>query len=105
MSEQAPQSQQSEDSYLQQHPDAIVDPRKAEIMAHASKGQEQALVQARTAALDAARNMGIPGYMSMSGREAKDEAVYQSQLAEAARAEADRNAGIAADVYDRLHKL
>lgn len=53
MSEQAPapQPEQQPDSYLAEHPNAIVDPVKAEVMAYASKNQEEEVVRARQEAL------------------------------------------------------
>jgi len=102
MSEQAPQQPVE---YLQQHPDAVVDPAKAEIMAYASRGQEEAVVAARGLALEAASNIGNNSFRDSDNRGAHHAATHQAGLAEQARVEADKQAMQAGDIYDQVKGL
>lgn len=104
MSEQAPAPQQPID-YLQEHPEAVVDPVKAEIMAYASKGQEEAVVAARGLALEAASNIGNDRFRDNANRGAHHAATHQVGLAEQARVEADKQAMQAGEVYDHVKGL
>ncbi len=100
MSEQEPMSQQSVD-YLQEHPNAVVDPVKAELMAYASKNQEQkALVHERLASI-ATHNIDRKGFEDSYHISAEHEATRQAELAQGARTEADKQAAQAASSYDR----
>lgn len=104
MSEQAPQSNPQE--RRPEEPDTYVtDPAKAEVMAYASKGQEEQVVDHRNQALEAASNIGNDQWRSKGNYGATGEAERQAQAAEQARQEADKHAQGAADVYDRVHKL
>jgi len=107
MSEQEPISQQPEQpvDYLQEHPNAVVDPVKAEIMAYASKGQEEAVVAARGLALEAASNIGNGRFRDAENRVAGHAAAHQTGQAQAARREADNKAGQAAEIYDKVKGL
>lgn len=103
MSEQAPvalQQGQQPDSYIQDHPNAIEDPAKAEIMAHASKEQEEAVVKARAEALGHAALISGGGYNTAEydGRKAAERAVQ-------ARKEANTRANQAAAIYDSVKNL
>lgn len=104
MSEQAPMPQQPVD-YLQEHPNAVVDPVKAEIMAYASKGQEEAVVAARGLALEAASNIGDRNFRDSENRGAEYAATHQAEQAQAARTEADNQATQAAEIYDKVKGL
>ena len=107
MSEQAPVPQQPEQpvDYLQEHPNAVVDPVKAEIMAYASKGQEEAVVAARGLALEAASNIGNDRFRDDGNRGAHHAATHQVDKALEARKLADDQADKAADVYDQVKGL
>jgi len=107
MSEQAPMPQQPEQpvDYLQEHPNAVVDPVKAEIMAYASKAQEEAVVDARGLALEAASNIGNMRFRDAENRGPVRAATHQAEQAQAARTEADNNAGQAAEIYDKVKGL
>lgn len=104
MSEQAPVPQQPED-YLQAHPNAVVDPVKAEIMAYASHDQEEAVVAARGLALEAASNIGNSRFRDRDNRGAHSTATHQAGLAEQARVEADKQAMQAGEIYDQVKGL
>ena len=103
MSEEAPQQQTNE--YIEQHPGAIVDPVKAEIMASASKIKEEEVVEARTAALDAASNIGNRDYHLSDGYTALEKANFEVSKARNARRVADGQSQAAADIYDTVKKL
>lgn len=102
MSEQAPapQPEQQPDSYMQAHPNAIEDPVKAEIMAYASKNQEEQVVKARQEALGHAALISDGGYNTneYEGRKAVERA-------QAARKDADLKASQAANIYDSVKHL
>ena len=95
MYEELPPRQQPEQpvDYLQEHPNAIVDPVKAEIMAYASKDQEQIVVDRRDLALDAAIGGNAEG------------AKHHIQFAQEARKRADDRAAQAAEIYDKVKGL
>ncbi len=110
MSEQTPmpQSEKQPDNYLTEHPNAVVDPVKALIMAYGSKSQEERVVAHRKDALEAASHMGEGNdWQSKAnhGYGAIGAAVNSLQAAVLARQEADKHAQAAAAVYDRVHKL
>lgn len=104
MSESAPDPQQNVD-YLQEHPNTVQDPAKAEIMAYASKGQEEAVVKARGLALEAAKNIGNGNYRDNENRVAIHAATLQVGLAEQARIDANMQADQAAEIYDKVKDL
>lgn len=106
MDEQAPQTFQANPAeYLNQHPQAIADPAQAEIMAYASKAQEELVVDSRNAALDAASNIGNENFRSDTNRGAVGEANFQASAAEKARVAADQHATVAAEIYDKVKNL
>ncbi|MEI7521879.1 MAG: hypothetical protein WCJ86_00195 [Candidatus Saccharibacteria bacterium] len=107
MSEQEPISQQPEQpvDYLQEHPNAVVDPHKAEIMAYASKAAEEAVVHARGLALEAASNIGNTRFRDIENRGPVRASTQQAEQAQAARTEADNQAGQAAEIYDKVKGL
>lgn len=100
MSEQAPMPQQPVD-YLQEHPNAVVDPVKAELMAYASKGQEEKVVAHERLASIATTNIDRRGFEDSYPISAEHEATHQAELAQGARTEADKQAKQAASSYDR----
>ena len=102
MSEQVPQQPVD---YLQEHPNAIQDEAKAEIMAYASAGQEEMVVASRALALDAASNIGNDQFRDLHNRGAKHSAESYADDAEKARRNADIKALGAAAVYDRVKGL
>jgi hypothetical protein len=104
MSEQEPMPQQPVD-YLQKHPNAVVDPAKAEAMAYASKGQEEAVVAARGLALEAASNIGNDRFRDAENRGPGHAATHQAERAQAARTEADNQSAQAAEIYDKVKGL
>lgn len=101
MSEQAPQQPVE---YLQEHPNAVVDPLKAEIMAYAGKTQEEKVVLERGLALEAASRIG-DSYFRDNGKGASDSADDHAGLAENARDSADQQYIAAAGIYDRVKGL
>ena len=103
MSEEAPQQQTNE--YIEKHPDAIVDPKKAEIMAYASKSAEEHVTSFRSRALDAASNIGNRDYHLSDGYTALEKANFEVSKARNARRVADGQSQAAADIYDTVKKL
>jgi len=101
MREQAPQETAD---YLQLHPNAVVDPAKAMVMAHASHGQEEAFVVARGLALQAASNIGNREFRGSGNRDATNAARHHSHQAEKAREVADNQARLAGNIYDQVAK-
>ena len=101
MNELAPQPV----DYLQEHPDAIEDQAKAEIMAYASSGQEEVLVAERAKALHAASNIGNKDFRGQGGRGGADAASHHSESAKAARETANAQAMDAAAIYDQVKGL
>jgi len=99
MSEQAPMPQQPEQpvDYLQEHPNAVVDPVKAETMAYASKDSEEmfTVMTSLSKPLD-------PKYNSPE-RVAEDwqDTRHYAEWAREARAKADMEAAKAAKDYDK----
>lgn len=102
MSEQEPQEPVG---YLQEHRNAVVDPAKAEIMAYASRGQEEVVVAARGLALEAAINIGDKNFRDSENRSAGHAATHQAEQARAARTEADNQAAQAAEIYAEVKSL
>lgn len=107
MSEQALAPQQPEQpvDYLQEHPNAVIDPVKAEIMAYASRGQEEAVVAARGLALEAASNIGNDRFRDSQNRGAHHAATHQAEQSLQARKFADEQATKAAEIYDQVKGL
>lgn len=86
--------------YMQEHPQAIEDPYKAEIMAYASHEQEEAVVKARAEALGHAALIGDSRY-----HDAEYEGRQAVQRAGEARKIADEKANQAASIYDAVKHL
>lgn len=108
MSEQAPQPNPQE--VRPEEPDTYVtDPVKAEVMAYASKGQEERVVEHRAKALEAVSHLGEGDPTKWRSPDNNygpaDAAERAAQSAEQARLAADKHAQAASDVYDRVHKL
>jgi len=98
MSEQI--TQVSPQQRRQEEPDTYVtDPAKAEVMAYASKEQEEAFVEHSSEAEAAGHNMQMPGDSDARrfGREIR--------LANEAREKADNQASIAGDAYDKGYEV
>lgn len=82
----------------------IDDPAKAEVMAYASKAQEEEVVKANKAADEAAQHIGISdNWRSKQYLTAGSEQHMQQQRAERARQAADQLAQAAAKTYDKVH--
>ena len=83
----------------------IDDPAKAEVMAYASKAQEEEVVKANNAADEAARHIGISdNWRSKQYLTAGSEQHMQQQRAERARQAANQLAQAAGETYDKLHQ-
>jgi hypothetical protein len=102
MSESAPQQPVD---YLQEHPAAIEDQAKAEIMAYASHGQEEVLVAERAKAIDAASNIGNSNFRGEGNRGASHAASHHAEQAKNARENANVQAMGAAAIYDQVKGL
>jgi hypothetical protein len=102
MGETAPRQPEQPEDYLQQHPDAVADPAKAEVMARASNGQEGLVVEERGLALEAASHIG-EGNRGYGHPEAN--AHVHAEAAELQRAKADQVAQAAGEVYERVNKV
>lgn len=83
----------------------IDDPAKAEVMAYASKAQEEEVVKANKAADEAAQHIGISdNWRSKQYLTAGSEQHMQQQRAERARQAANQLAQAAGETYDKLHQ-
>lgn len=102
MSETLPQ-QPSE--YLQNHPNAVEDPVKAEIMAYASSKEEENVVSERAKAIDAASNIGDKDFHGEGNRGAEHAASFHAERAASARETANAQAMGAAAIYDRVKAI
>lgn len=93
--------------YPEIHPDAVVDPNKARLMADASKNQEATVAEARQIALEAASHIGDGNteWRSPDNRSAENAMIHFMSEAKMNRAQADELAGKAGEVYDDLKKL
>ena len=89
--------------YKEDHPDAIEDSVKAEVMAKAGHLSEEGVVEHRAAALDAAGKIGEVGPTGYGHNErlADEEAAITAQQ----RAKADQQESKAASIYDQVTKL
>ncbi len=84
----------------------VDDPAKAEVMAHASKAQEEELVKANSAAEEASRHIGVnDGWRSGRYMTAESEHHFQQQRAERARQAADQLAQEAGETFEKMKKL
>ena len=114
MSEQLGQDPAAEDRsvdykslYKEAHPDAIEDPHKAEVMAHASQGHEEEVTLERQRAVDRAIEAGQLGAAGQV-RDAvhmEGAADASAEGAERARQKADDSADFAGEIYDRTKNL
>lgn len=102
MSELAPQQPVE---YFQQHPNAVQDQVKAEIMAYASAGQEETVVAERALALDAAANIGNISFRGDGNRAAAHSARHHTERAMKARETANTQAMGAAAIYDQVKSI
>lgn len=115
MSEQAPQPQfksPEAETYIQEHPQAILDPAKAEWMAHASKREEEDVVkfgnQAINFALSAETSTHPNGRaMQVRGeiRDAQENSTYFEEKAKNSRVQADLKATSIGELYDRVSAI
>lgn len=87
------------DPYLRQHPDAIQDENKAEIMAHASDRYESEAINARNQALEYA---DAPAGMTL--KDAMKMAKENVHKAKEAKARSESTAKAVGDHYDQVHK-
>jgi hypothetical protein len=99
------QAPQQNADYIQHHPNAVIDPHKAEIMAYASKDLEVQVVEQRKLALDAASNLGNSVFRGIQNMNAESAANLHVNSAFSARIEADEKANTAASIYDKVHGL
>lgn len=106
--EQVSQHDQKTAEYLQEYPDAVVDPIKAELMAYASKQQEERAAtykkRSMTYAEDAAKSMG-PFSDDEEIAQHTEKANQAAEVAQLARERADRQAQVVGDTYDKIKNI
>lgn len=111
MSELAPNQHDTSGEPSREEPSTyVVDPAKAEIMAYASKNQEENVIKFRKEALEQAVLIGDESRIRRNIGDWKDNkpidnAFNAVEKAKAAREHADVNASTAAEIYDKVHNL
>ncbi len=96
----------TDEEYLADYPNAIVDRDKAEYVAYASKDQEEEVAVNRQKSLEAVANMSREeSWRDGENRTPLHSAQKHAEYAEQARAEADKKAVEAGAVYDRIKNL
>lgn len=100
------------ESYLEHHPDAVVDPAKAEVMAYASKLEEERVSDLGNKtieyALAAATKVHPHGRRMTTLGEIKDtekKVTEYEEKTKSSRVKADEQASSAGDLYDRISSL
>ena len=111
MSELTPNQHDTSGEPRSEEPSTYVqDPAKAEIMAYASKNQEENVVKFRKEALGQAALIGDPDMIyrdpdAWMENKAVDNAYLAASKAQFTRKLADKNASTAAEIYEKVHNL